>query len=102
LLESLPLGLETRVGSQGSHLSGGQRQRLAVARTLLTGADVVLLDEPTAHLDEESAAALMADLRAATGEQIAVLVTHSNADIREGDHVLDLTALCARHQLLSR
>jgi ATP-binding cassette subfamily C protein CydCD len=90
LLESLPLGLETRVGSQGSHLSGGQRQRLAVARTLLTGADVVLLDEPTAHLDEESAAALMADLRAATGDQIAVLVTHSNADIREGDYVVDL------------
>lgn len=91
LLASLPLGLDTRVGSQGSHLSGGQRQRLAVARTLLTGADVVLLDEPTAHLDEESAAALMADLRAATQEQIVVLVTHSDSDIRASDHVVDLS-----------
>ena len=47
----------------GAFLSGGERQRLAVARTLLTGADVILLDEPTAHLDAESGRAMLAELR---------------------------------------
>jgi ATP-binding cassette subfamily C protein CydCD len=91
LLDSLPHGLDTPVGSEGSHLSGGQRQRVAVARTLLTRADVVLLDEPTAHLDYETAAALMTDLRAATRDQITVLVTHRAADIHPDDRVVDLS-----------
>src|SRR5699024_5486482 len=48
-------GLDRWVGDHGSEVSGGQRQRLAVARTLLTGADVIVLDELTAHLDDETA-----------------------------------------------
>jgi len=76
LLETLPLGLDTRLGAEGSNLSGGQRQRLAVARTLLARADVVLLDEPTAHLDDAAARSLMADLRTALADHIVVLVTH--------------------------
>jgi ATP-binding cassette subfamily C protein CydCD len=87
---SLPHGLDTRVGSEGAQLSGGQRQRVAVARTLLTRAEVVLLDEPTAHLDGEAAARLMSDLRTALTGQVAVLVTHHLADQREGDRVLTL------------
>jgi ATP-binding cassette subfamily C protein CydCD len=89
-LVSLPDGLDTRVGSEGAQLSGGQRQRVAVARTLLTRAEVVLLDEPTAHLDGEAAARLMSDLRTALSDQVAVLVTHHLADQREGDRVLTL------------
>jgi ATP-binding cassette subfamily C protein CydCD len=83
-------GLDLPVGSQGSHLSGGQRQRLAVARTLLTRADVVLLDEPTAHLDAETASLMMTDLRSATREQITVLVTHRTADVHATDQVVTL------------
>ncbi|PRY67226.1 ATP-binding cassette subfamily C protein CydCD [Glaciihabitans tibetensis] len=89
-LVSLPDGLDTRVGSEGAQLSGGQRQRVAVARTLLTRAEVVLLDEPTAHLDGEASARLMYDLRSALSDQIAVLVTHHLADQRDGDRVLQL------------
>jgi len=81
LLADLPDGLETVIGSQGSHLSGGQRQRVAIARTLLTRADVLLIDEPTAHLDRESANALMADLRAGLSDRVVVLVTHHAADL---------------------
>jgi ATP-binding cassette subfamily C protein CydCD len=90
LLGTLPAGLETRVGPHGSHLSGGQRQRLAVARTLLTRADVILLDEPTAHLDHEAADALLADLRAATEDKLTVLVTHRDQDARPWDVRVDL------------
>jgi ATP-binding cassette subfamily C protein CydCD len=90
LLDSLPQGLDTRVGSQGASLSGGQRQRLAVARTLLTRADIVLLDEPTAHLDEDSASRMMADLRLATSDQATVLVTHRMDDVERSDAVVTL------------
>ncbi|GAA4155010.1 thiol reductant ABC exporter subunit CydD [Gryllotalpicola daejeonensis] len=76
LLAALPLGLDTPIGQGGAFLSGGQRQRVAVARTVLASADVVLLDEPTAHLDDEAAEALIADLAVALREKTQVLVTH--------------------------
>jgi ATP-binding cassette subfamily C protein CydCD len=77
--------LDQRVGSHGAHLSGGERQRLAVARALLTRADVVLLDEPTAHLDAEAASDLMRDLREALADRIVLLVTHHADEARPGD-----------------
>jgi ATP-binding cassette, subfamily C, bacterial CydCD len=92
LIASLPDGLDTRIGSQGSHLSGGERQRLAVARTLLSRSEIVLLDEPTAHLDEDTARQLMHDLRDAFDDRIVVLVTHHHGDKRYGDQVLQLGA----------
>ena len=88
----LPLGLDTRIGSEGSELSGGQRQRVAIARTLLTRAEVVLLDEPTAHLDVDTAEQLLADLRETLSDRVVVLVTHHAGDIRESDHVVSLDA----------
>ncbi|MET4780253.1 thiol reductant ABC exporter subunit CydC [Glaciihabitans sp. UYNi722] len=90
LLDRLPAGLDTLVGAEAGHLSGGERQRVAVARTLLTGADVILIDEPTAHLDEESAASLMTDLRIALADRITVLVTHSQHGLRPDDIRIDL------------
>jgi ATP-binding cassette subfamily C protein CydCD len=89
-VRALPAGLDTRVGSEGAEFSGGQRQRVAVARTLLTRAEVVLLDEPTAHLDGEAAHRMMDDLRFALADQVAVLVTHHLADHRPGDRLLEL------------
>jgi ATP-binding cassette subfamily C protein CydCD len=90
LLADLPEGLETRIGSWGSHLSGGQRQRVAIARTLLTRADVLLIDEPAAHLDRESADTLMADLRAGLQDKVVVLVTHHLDDRTASDVHLEL------------
>jgi ATP-binding cassette subfamily C protein CydCD len=85
LFDSLNYGLDTRVGSAGKSLSGGERQRLAVARTLLTRAGVVLLDEPTAHLDAASAEQLVADLRVALADKIVVLVSHHADERRDSD-----------------
>jgi ATP-binding cassette subfamily C protein CydCD len=90
LVSRLPAGLDTRIGPGGSFLSGGERQRLAVARTLMTGAEVILLDEPTAHLDAEAGRAMLADLRSGLADRTVVLVTHNLADIRPEDDLLDL------------
>lgn len=75
-IESLPDGLSTMVGEHGARLSGGQRQRLSLARALLAGAPIVVFDEPTEHLDEATASALVADLLAATTGRSVVMITH--------------------------
>ncbi|MDQ0028874.1 thiol reductant ABC exporter subunit CydD [Arthrobacter bambusae] len=90
LVSGLPGGLDSRTGPSGSFLSGGERQRLAMARTLLTGAAVLLLDEPTAHLDAAAAHLMMAELRVGLRDVTVVLVTHNPADIAGGDARLDL------------
>ena len=80
---SLPEGLATPVGEHGARLSGGQRQRLALARALLADFPVVILDEPTEHLDEENARALIRDLLEETHGRTVLLITH-RTDILTG------------------
>jgi ABC-type transport system involved in cytochrome bd biosynthesis fused ATPase/permease subunit len=75
-VDSLPDGLDTMVGEHGARLSGGERQRLAFARLMLADHDVLVLDEPTEHLDEETGRHLLADLFAAAGDRTVVLLTH--------------------------
>ena len=76
---SLPAGLDTRVGERGRALSGGQRQRLALARVFLADPAVLVLDEPTAHLDADTAGALLDDLWQVAGRRSVLLVTHGGA-----------------------
>jgi thiol reductant ABC exporter CydC subunit len=73
---SLPDGLDTLVGEEGTRLSGGQRQRLVIARALLSDAPVLVLDEPTAHLDVPTAEALVADVLDAADDRSVLLITH--------------------------
>ena len=75
-VDSLPDGLATAVGEHGARLSGGQRQRLALARALLADVRILVLDEPTEHLDEPTARSFVADLEAATRGRTVIVLTH--------------------------
>jgi len=90
--QSLPDGLATPVGTRGARLSGGQRQRLALARVLLADPAVLVLDEPTAHLDPEARAELAADLMtvAAADGRSTLLITHDLAGLDRADEIVVL------------
>ncbi|MFF4588504.1 thiol reductant ABC exporter subunit CydD [Streptomyces sp. NPDC001388] len=90
--DGLPDGLDTLVGEHGARLSGGQRQRLALARALLAGFPVLVLDEPAEHLDLPTADALTADLLAATEGRTTLLITHRLAGLAAVDEVVVLDA----------
>ncbi|MET0468212.1 MAG: ATP-binding cassette domain-containing protein, partial [Aeromicrobium sp.] len=74
---SVPAVLDTAVGERGQRLSGGERQRLCLARLVLGGHRVLLLDEPTEHLDERAADALLDDVLALAPRRSIVIVSHS-------------------------
>ncbi len=76
-VRGLPQGLGTWLGESGQTLSAGQARRLCLARTLLSPAKVVLLDEPTAGLDRPTEAAFLADLLAVTAGRTVILATHA-------------------------
>ncbi len=72
----LPQGLDTPIGEAGARLSGGQRHRLALARTLLVGAPLLVLDEPTADLDAVTGRGFLTDALRSAGERGVLLLTH--------------------------
>jgi ATP-binding cassette, subfamily C, bacterial CydC len=89
-IESLPRGWDTPVGAHGAALSGGQRQRLALARALLADPALVILDEPTAHLDPPTGRALLSDLLAATAGRTVLLITHDPDELDDVDQIIVL------------
>jgi thiol reductant ABC exporter CydC subunit len=85
-------GLDTLVGEQGRELSGGQRQRLVLARALLADAPVLVLDEPTAHLDPDTATDLMRDVFSVASDRTVLLITHRSEGLDLVDRILRLPA----------
>jgi ATP-binding cassette subfamily C protein CydCD len=91
-VSGLPRGLDTPVGEHGRRLSGGQRQRLGLARLLLSGHPVVILDEPDEHLDAVAADALMADLLDAARGRTTVVISHRLGPLSGVDHTIVMDA----------
>ncbi|TCC24808.1 thiol reductant ABC exporter subunit CydC [Kribbella speibonae] len=87
-----PSGLGTTVGERGARISGGERQRLILARALLADPAVLILDEPTAHLDAPTADELIRDITRATEGRATLLITHRHRDLESVDDILDLAA----------
>jgi ATP-binding cassette subfamily C protein CydC len=94
-VSTLPDGWDTLVGEEGHALSGGQRQRVGLARALLAQAPVLVLDEPTAHLDPQTARELMRDVFAAAEDRSVLLITHrpEGLDLVDETVVLDIQTL---------
>jgi ATP-binding cassette, subfamily C, bacterial CydD len=92
VVATLPRGLDTRVGEGGRALSAGQAQRLGLARALIRHASLLVLDEPTAHLDEASAAAVGEAIEEAAEGRTTLLITHRGALAATADRVAELHA----------
>jgi len=87
-VRELPDGWSSQAGADGASLSGGQRQRLLLARALLADPLVLVLDEPTAHLDPATERAVLADLLAGTRGRTVVMSTHRQLAEHDADHVV--------------
>jgi thiol reductant ABC exporter CydC subunit len=87
----LPDGLNTFVGEEGDSVSGGERRRIALARTFLADAPVIVLDEPTGHLDPQTAETLIADALRAADSRSVVLITHRPEGLDLVDRVITLS-----------
>lgn len=89
---SLPDGLDTALGERGHGVSGGQAQRIALARALAVDMKLILLDEPTAHLDGEAEARFLDALKTAAQGRTVLIATHSPAVRAMADQVIELAA----------
>ncbi|MBV8659696.1 MAG: ABC transporter ATP-binding protein [Burkholderiales bacterium] len=91
IIDKLPLGFATRVGERGQKLSGGQRQRLALARAILKNPPILILDEATSAVDNETEAAIQRSLDVVSRGRTTIVIAHRLSTIRHADciHVME-------------
>ena len=89
-VEELKEGLDTRVGEWGVKFSGGQRQRVAIARALYSDPDVLIMDEATAALDNETEKAVMDSIEALQGLKTLVIVAHRLTTVKKCDEIYEI------------
>ena len=90
-IEAMPLGFATRVGERGQKLSGGQRQRLALARAILKNPPILILDEATSAVDNETEAAIQRSLEVVSQHRTTIVIAHRLSTVRQADciHLLE-------------
>ena len=89
-IEALPQGYDTLVGERGQRLSGGQRQRIALARAILKDPPVLILDEATAAVDNETEAAIQRSLDRLTADRTTLVIAHRLSTVRHADRIVVL------------
>ena len=90
-IDKLPLGFATRIGERGQKLSGGQRQRLALARAILKNPPILILDEATSAVDNETEAAIQRSLDVVSRNRTTIVIAHRLSTVRQADciHLLE-------------
>lgn len=86
-IRTLPDGWETEVGEDGHRLSGGQRQRLAIARAVLKDAPILVLDEATSNVDNETEAALQRSIEKLSKNRTTIIIAHRLSTVRNADRI---------------
>ncbi len=89
-IKDLPHGYQTLVGERGQRLSGGQRQRIALARAILKDAPILILDEATAAVDNETEAAIQRSLEKITANRTTIVIAHRLSTVRHADQIIVL------------
>ena len=87
ILDRLPLGIDTVLGSEGTYLSGGEQQRIAIARAILKQAPIVILDEATAFADPENEVLVQRAFKELTKHSTVIMIAHRLSTIKGADRI---------------
>ena len=88
IINKLPLGLNTKIGTEGTYLSGGEQQRIVLARAILKNAPIIVLDEATAYADPENEHLIQQALRELTARKTVLTIAHRLSSITDADRIL--------------
>ena len=88
ILEKLPQGMDTQIGSEGTYLSGGEQQRVALARAILKDAPIVVLDEATAYIDPENEAVVQQAVGKLVAGKTVLVIAHRLSTITGADQIV--------------
>lgn len=98
IIDTLPRGLDTVIGSKGTYLSGGEQQRIALARAIVKDAPIVLLDEATAFADPENEHLIQKALKELSKGKTTLMIAHRLTSVQDADKILVIDGGCIAEQ----